>query len=683
MILSLSSLLHMVAAIACLIWSGVILLAGPGRTAWPLAGACIAASLWLAVVALATSAPLDGWAGGLELLRSLAWLAVLLVLSRRLGSGTPPRAWGFILVGGVAAAAALGLALPGGLPGGLPGVAGLPTLGSPSLLAHLGLSLLVVVVAENLYRNAPEEGRWHLILPCVTLGGLAAFDVLLHADAVLGRAYSPALLDARAVLTALAMPLLIVAALRDRRWRRPLMSRQLVFHGATLVFAGTFLIGVGAAGEVLRHWGADWSQAAQASLLAAAVMLLVLLLASRSMRSRLRGLVVDHFFAARYDYRREWLRCVATLSGQGASPETRAITAIADAVDSPAGKLLLRVPGERGLHWTGSWNMDEDGPSIGDSHPLIAQLRGGSHVVEPVPLPGGFWLAVPLLHHSQGLIGIVLLAPPRAAFALDAEVFDLLRSVGRAVAMFMAERQAATLLADQRDVQTYAQRFAFVAHDVKTVASQLTMMLANAERHIADPAFQADMLLTVAASAARINTLIARLRQPEEASAPTISPPERIARLARGHAHPITLDSEAGTLDGEAGALVAMAPDRFDAAILHLLDNAARASPPNCPVRIRLSAAAGSLAIDIIDRGEGMSPRFIRESLFRPLRSGHADGNGIGAWQARDLLRGAGGDLTVISAPQHGTTMRIALPLLAATAAIPPIPALSDQEHAA
>ena len=669
MIHSLSSLSHLAAALACLVWSGVILLAGRGRAAWPLAGACLAASLWLAVAGMAAGAPLDGWAGGFEILRSLAWLGVLLLLSRRLGRARAPRAWGIILAAGVVAAVVLGLGLPGSftgsltgsLPGSLPGAAGLPTLGSPSLLAHLGLSLLVILVAENLYRNAPEEGRWHLILPCVTLGGLAAFDVLLHADAALGRAYSPALLDARAVLTALAMPLLILAALRDRRWRRPLMSRQLVFHGATLVVAGTFLIGVGAAGEALRHLGADWAQAAQVILLAAAVMVLVLLLASRSFRSRLRGLVVDHFFAARFDYRREWLRCVTTLSGQGGSPETRAIIAIADAVDSPAGQLLLRMPGETGLRWAGSWNMPEDAAPIGADHPLIAQLQGGHDVVAPVPLPGAFWLAVPLPHHSEGLLGVVLLAPPRAAFALDPEVFDLLRAVGRAVAMFIAERQAAALLAEQRDVQRYAQRFAFVAHDVKTVAGQLTLMLANAERHIADPEFQADMLLTVAASASRINTLIARLRQPEEAGAPAIAPLDLIARLVRGYAHPMVLD-------GEARDLVAMAPERFDAAITHLLDNAAEASAANSPVRIRLTASGPLLIIDIIDRGAGMTAGFIRDSLFRPLRSGRADGNGIGAWQARDLLRGAGGDLTVISAPGRGTTMRIALPLLEASA---------------
>ena len=54
---------------------------------------------------------------------------------------------------------------------------------------------------------------------------------------------------------------------------------------------------------------------------------------------------------------------------------------------------------------------------------------------------------------------------------------------------------------------------------------------------------------------------------------------------------------------------------------------------------------------------------FVRDELFRPFRSTKDSGFGIGAYQTRELLRMAGGDLEVISAPGRGTTMRIVLPL--------------------
>ena len=61
-----------------------------------------------------------------------------------------------------------------------------------------------------------------------------------------------------------------------------------------------------------------------------------------------------------------------------------------------------------------------------------------------------------------------------------------------------------------------------------------------------------------------------------------------------------------------------------------------------------------------------MTPEFIRDELFRPFSSTKGDGHGIGVYQARELLRGAGGDLLVLSRLGSGTTMRLLLPLLRA-----------------
>jgi signal transduction histidine kinase len=124
--------------------------------------------------------------------------------------------------------------------------------------------------------------------------------------------------------------------------------------------------------------------------------------------------------------------------------------------------------------------------------------------------------------------------------------------------------------------------------------------------------------------------------------------------------HPILIESEeSDEMDiGE----VLISPENLDAALRHLLDNAAEASPGDEPVRVVLRREGARLIVDIIDRGPGMTAEFVRDTLFRPLTSGRPGGNGIGAWQARDLLRGAGGDLSVLSLKGLGTTMRISLP---------------------
>ena len=627
--------LHAGAALMALAWTLLVLFAGRGRSAWLLAACGAAAALWAGAVAWSPATPFEGPAGALEVVRLAVWVGALMLLC---SSGT---AWRIGAAGLVIAA-----------------LAGLPALGGTPLLLRLALALVVVLMAENLYRNATEAARWHVVLPAIALGGLGAFDVLLHADAVLSRAYSPALTDARAVLTALAAPLLAIAALRDRRVRREMaVSRGFVFHGATLVVAGIFLLAVGALSEALRQFGEPWTRTAQAALLGAAVLALALALSARSFRSRIRRTLTDNFFRARYDYRAEWLRCVATLSSAGDSPAMPAIRALADAVDSPAGVLLLRAPG---WHGAGGWNARADA-----AEDPSAALRDGLWVAQPVPgefpklraaLPS-LWLIVPLMHHRDGLVGAVLLARPRAAFTPDRETFDLLRMLGREVALFLAERQAAERLAQEAQLHAHAHRFAFVAHDVKNVANQLTLLLGNAEAHIANPEFQRDMLMTVRASADRINGLIARLRQPDIAAPDSVEPLSRLQALARHSPHRLEIE---GTSPGA----IAMPPEHFDSAVAHLLDNAAQASPT--PIRICLTRHGNRAWLDIIDQGPGMTAEFVRDDLFRPLVTARPGGSGIGAWQARELLRRAGGDLEVTTAPGRGTTMRLVLPAVAA-----------------
>ena len=117
---------------------------------------------------------------------------------------------------------------------------------------------------------------------------------------------------------------------------------------------------------------------------------------------------------------------------------------------------------------------------------------------------------------------------------------------------------------------------------------------------------------------------------------------------------------------------VAIDIESFDAVATHLLNNAIEASIKtsngDARVRVEVTREASSFAIDITDSGAGMSPEFIRDELFRPFGSTKAGGHGIGAFQARELLREAGGDLLVLSRVGSGTTMRLLLPMVTVAA---------------
>jgi signal transduction histidine kinase len=96
--------------------------------------------------------------------------------------------------------------------------------------------------------------------------------------------------------------------------------------------------------------------------------------------------------------------------------------------------------------------------------------------------------------------------------------------------------------------------------------------------------------------------------------------------------------------------------------LTHLVTNAIEASRPGDAVKLRFKAYDSTVVIDVEDKGPGMDPAFIRNELFTPLRSTKSRGHGIGAFQAREIVRASGGELEVISAVGQGTIMRITLP---------------------
>jgi signal transduction histidine kinase len=103
-------------------------------------------------------------------------------------------------------------------------------------------------------------------------------------------------------------------------------------------------------------------------------------------------------------------------------------------------------------------------------------------------------------------------------------------------------------------------------------------------------------------------------------------------------------------------------PLSLEQAIGHLLANAIEASCADDPVSLRVSARSDEVAIEIADRGPGMDAEFVATRLFAPFASTKEHGFGIGAFEARTLVLGMGGRLTVDSRPGDGTRFTISLP---------------------
>lgn len=680
----------LLAACAVLYGALFVLLMARGRRVTPLLlGVCCLVTAGWAVVSLGSvgGGGLPGRAATTadvaELVRALAWFWFMFYLYHDAQLGRRRHEAGFAIAGLLAAGLGVTAMVE---PATAPAAGALFSMG---IMARLGIAVVELLLIENLYLNLPEHLRWHVALPSMLLGGLACFDILLCADLVLFHEPSAALWGSRTLAMIMIAPLLGVAGVRGQRWKGKVkLSRAAVFHSATLLLSGSVLLALGLAGEVFRQFGANWGWLAEVSLGFAALIAIALVTTSGSARSRFQRLFVDHFFAERFDYRRQWQACTRTLSGDDgevvSALGTRAVRTVVSVVDSPAGILFLRDGGAGPFAWAGSWNLPAM-DAIPADHPIVAAVRNGCWIArldgpaQGGPAQGGpeqggpgrrltaapldearsLWLAVPLVHRGV-LIGLVLAAEARAPFELGHEVFELLRIVAKEVATTIAEQRATQRLIQTKELQDYGNRFAFVAHDIKNVSSQLALLLSNAESHLANPEFQKDMLETVRSSVRKITALLQRLEQPE-AAAPgvALAPLPRLEALVatylRVRRAQLVLEH-----DGSSGS-VAMGADAFETAITHLLNNAVEAAAGSLVV-VRVRHEARQVVVEIADRGAGMTPEFVRDRLFRPFSTSKAGGSGIGAYQSRELVQAAGGALEVASEPGRGTTMRLLLP---------------------
>jgi signal transduction histidine kinase len=88
------------------------------------------------------------------------------------------------------------------------------------------------------------------------------------------------------------------------------------------------------------------------------------------------------------------------------------------------------------------------------------------------------------------------------------------------------------------------------------------------------------------------------------------------------------------------------------------------ATPAAGEVQVCVSSDETTARIQIRDNGAGMTRDFMRERLFRPFDSTKgSQGMGIGVYQARELARNLGGDLTYESQPGSGTSCTLTLPI--------------------
>ncbi len=561
-----------------------------------------------------------------------------------------------------------------------------PELAALTFEVSVVLGMLVAVGAlmmlHNLYASAAGSSREILRWSTLALAGVFAYDLNLLTIAYLSGQQPAALVFMSGIVSGLMTALLACGSNTNSAGLQFRPSRAVTFQTLSLLVIGSYLLLMVLITRSLSLIGGDIARASQIVFLVFAVVAAIFWLPSPRMRGWLRVTATKHLFQHRYDYREEWLGFTRTIgrgSSASASFHERSIKAIADITDSPAG-LLLMPNEEAQLELTARWNWPMiEVPGVAGEYALTGLLERHSHILdldearsgidhhgELAQVPdwlieaGDAWALVPLIHFDR-LVGAIVLARPRIMRRLDWEDFDLLRVVGQQLASYLAEQAGQQALMDASRFDEFNRRMAFVMHDIKNLASQLSLLAANAQKHADNPAFRADMLVTLRNSSEKLTALLARLGRYGAGNTQAIGEVDlgRIASaLERRYAgvHPITLAAPEPVM-------VLADPEGLEQALIHLIQNAIEASEPDAAIHLNVKADTFYGQIDLIDVGHGMSPEFVRSGLFKPFVSSKQGGFGIGAFEAREIIKAMGGRLQVESREGVGTRFTVLMPV--------------------
>ncbi len=647
---------------------GALLLAVASSAVW-----AIASTLFI----LFPSGWLSQLAGVLDVVRSGCWFAFLFVLLQPLGARRvrwPLVVATVVVLAQMAAVVLAGFEVSIGV-----------TPARLLLVTFLASAVFGLVLVEQLFRGLPEEFRWGLKPLCLGLAAGYIFELYMFADGFLFGRLDVHVWSVRGVAHSLVVPLVAISAARNPAWTIKIaVSREMVFHSTALAVSGAYLLVIAGAGYYVRYFGGDWGRALQLTLLFGGLLLLGVFVISGSLRARLRVFLSKHLFPYRYDYRTEWLRFTQALSMADGPLDLgqSVIKALSDLVESSGGAIWLndgsgRYTMHARLNHPPCDGVEEAGSPFCrflDEREWVLNLeeyRARRAHYGDLELPlwlssmADAWLVVPLKTDGT-LVGFVVLNVPRAPLEVNWEVLDLLKTAERQAASYLARMQATEALLESRKFDSFNRMSAFVVHDLKNLVAQLSLMLKNAERHKHNPAFQADMLETVAHVETRMRELMAQLQEKKPVDPPravdVAALVERVCTARRHHRCIIEPHLARGPLE------VLGHPERLERVIGHLVQNAIDASPEGGKVAVHVGSPDGaSVRIMVEDRGCGMTAEFMRERLFKPFHSSKSSGMGIGVYETQQYIRELAGTIEFDSRVGHGTTVTVTLPRLVRT----------------
>jgi putative PEP-CTERM system histidine kinase len=564
-------------------------------------------------------------------------------------------------------------------------------LGWPGRAVQLFLiltSVLILLNLEQTVRSATGRLRWQIKFMILGLGGLFALRIYLASQSLLYSTVNTGFITINGLVLIAANLLFAVSLLRGSSLNVDVyLSTTAIQNSLTIILTGIYLIAVGLFARIAHTLSPNGSLPLGAFGVFICLTVLAALLLSNRLRRKLRLFVSRHFRRPVYDYRNVWMELTKRTTLLVDTNELSAAISrmVSDSLEILSVSVWLLDDTQRRLTLTGSTaipateakELERAGKGASE---FIRRLREKPGCIDldekDLSWPKEVMQALPdifrqsKIRYAVGLhaggesVGVMTLNDDRVGHEeLTEEDFIFLETVAAQLAASLLNLKLSGRLRHAKEVETFQMVSTFFVHDLKNLASRLSLTMHNLPGNFDNPQFRADALRVISTSVKKIDDMCERLTMLKQSI--ELKPAEcDLNRLVRG-----TLDEFKGSLKAELKQDLKPVPAAFmdseqiRKVLTNLVMNANEAVNGNGVIEISTVQEGNSVALSVRDNGCGIPAEFIEKSLFRPFQTTKKKGLGIGLFHCKLIVEAHRGTLEVNSAVGTGTEFKVILPL--------------------
>lgn len=562
-------------------------------------------------------------------------------------------------------------------------------LGWPGQVLQVFVLLTIVIVLMSLERTLRASRghmRWQIKYMIVGLGSLFAVRIYTGGQTVLFRALDMGLDVVNAGVLIVGVALMTRSLLRLRVLSVDFYpSHAVLYNSFTVVLVGVYFIVVGVLANLFKHFNGGQSLALRVFLVFLAFLGLFILLLSDRFRHKTKRFIAVQMKRPQYDYRKEWTKFTektSTITDVKSLCMTVA-RMVSETLEVLSVTVWLFDDSHGRLRPAGSTVFTETGVGQWISNEAEAKLIQAMRDQEmPVDLddPNIPWACdlkqsmpdyfrearirycVPL-SAGGNLLGLMTLGERVEYKPLSFEEFDLLKTIADQTTGSLLNLKLSEDLRKSKEMEAFQTMSAFMVHDLKNVASTLSLTVQNLPIHFDNSEFRDDALKIIKQSVSKINNMCGPLS--------TLSKKIELKKIETDLNELVV--SSLSCLNGdnkvslfhELGPIpkISVDPDQIQKVVTNLILNAGEALTHDGEIRITTGQKGGWAVLSVGDNGCGMSKEFMALSLFRPFKTTKKQGMGIGLFQSKMIVEAHQGRIEVESEEGRGTTFRVFLPL--------------------